>query len=290
MPGPFKRRLGRSRLVERRAETALTNSSETSLPSVEPTTRLNRRSGEPLWVQILADLQSRLDTGEFEERFPSDIELTGRYNVSRQTVREAVRRLHEDGRLERSRGRGTFVRPRSLEQTLGTIYSLYRSAEEQGFVQESLVRYLEERTDPVAAAALGCRSDEPLVYLERLRLIDSSPVVLDCSWLPKSIAAPILESDFHRTALYIELETRCGIRPDSGWEHVTPVMPSALQRELLGLRPRVPAYGVERLACQGDLKVEWRHGVVRADRFAFVTRWSGGRVGASFETPTTWKQ
>lgn len=254
-----------------------------------PITRLNRRSGEPLWVQILADLESRLDTGEFEERFPSDIELTGRYNVSRQTVREAVRRLQEDGRLERSRGRGTFVRPRSLEQTLGTIYSLYRSAEEQGFVQESLVRYLEERTDPVAAAALGCEADEPLVYLERLRLIDSSPVVLDCSWLPKRIAAPILDADFHRTALYIELESRCGVKPDSGWEHVTPVMPSAVQRELLGLRPRVPAYGVERLACQGDLKVEWRHGVVRADRFAFVTRWSGGRVGASFEAPPRWK-
>jgi len=253
-----------------------------------PLTRLNRRSGEPLWVQILADLEARLDAGEFEERFPSDVELTSRYNVSRQTVREAVRRLQQEGRLERSRGRGTFVRPRSLEQTLGTIYSLYRSAEEQGFVQESVVRFLEERTDPTAAAALGCEADEPLVYLERLRLIDGSPVVLDCSWLPKRIAAPVFEADFHRTALYIELETRCGIKPDSGWEHVAPVMPTAAQRELLGIRPRVPAYGIERLACQGDVRVEWRHGVIRADRFAFVTRWSGGRVAASFEAPARW--
>jgi len=253
-----------------------------------PFTRLNRRSGEPLWVQILADLEARLDAGEFEERFPSDVELTSRYNVSRQTVREAVRRLQQEGRLERSRGRGTFVRPRSLEQTLGTIYSLYRSAEEQGFVQESVVRFLEERTDPTAAAALGCEADEPLVYLERLRLIDGSPVVLDCSWLPKRIAAPVFEADFHRTALYIELETRCGIKPDSGWEHVAPVMPTAAQRELLGIRPRVPAYGIERLACQGDVRVEWRHGVIRADRFAFVTRWSGGRVAASFEAPARW--
>ncbi len=253
-----------------------------------PFTRLNRRSGEPLWVQILTDLETRLDAGEFEERFPSDVELTSRYNVSRQTVREAVRRLQQDGRLDRSRGRGTFVRPRSLEQTLGTIYSLYRSAEEQGFAQESVVRFLEERTDPKAAEALGCHPDEPLVYLERLRLIDGSPVVLDCSWLPKRIAAPIFEADFHRTALYFELESRCSIRPDSGWEHVAPVMPTAVQRELLGIRPRVPAYGIERLACQGDLRVEWRHGVIRADRFSFVTRWSGGRVAAAFEAPPRW--
>ncbi len=248
---------------------------------------MDRDSPVPLWSQVLEDLRSRLGRGEFVDEFPTDIQLRDHYQVSRQTVREALRRLQHQGLIERGRGRGTFVRPRPIEQQLGTLYSLYRSAEEQGFDQRSLVRYLETRRDPEAAAMLGCDTAEPLVYLERLRLIDSRPVVLDCSWLPARLASPLLDADFTHTALYKEMELRCGLRPDSGWEQVSPLLPSVEQRELLGLKAHTPAYCIERLACQGPMRVEWRHGVIRADRFRFVARWGDGRVDAAFEAPPT---
>ncbi len=238
-----------------------------------------------MWSQVLDDLRAGLAAGEFADRFPSDLELTSRYQVSRQTVREALRRLEAEGLIERGRGRATVVRDRTIEQQLGTLYSLFRSAEEQGFVQESVVRALELRRDQEAAPMPGGGADEPLVYLERIRLVDGKPVVLDCSWLPARLAAPLLDADFHHTALYRELEARCGLHPDAGWERVVPALPTAEQRQLLGLKARTPVYGVERLACQGRLVVEWRHGVIRADRFCFVARWGEGRVDAAFEPP-----
>ncbi len=247
--------------------------------------KVDRRSPMPLWAQILTDLRARLGAGEFAERFPSDVELVSNYGVSRHTVREAVRHLQQEGVVERVRGQGTSVRHRPIEQSLGAIYSLYRSAEEQGFVQESVVRYLEERHDPEAAAMLGIGRDDPLVYLERVRLLDGSPAVLDCSWLPARKARRLLRADFRRTALYRELEVRCGIRPDSGWERLTPVVPSVKQRRLLDIGPRAAAFAIERLACEGTAPVEWRHGIIRADRFQFVARWSKGRLDAAFETP-----
>jgi len=91
-------------------------------------------------------------------------------------------------------------------------------------VQRSVVRYLEERRNDEAAKVLGRPPDEPLVYLERLRLADDQPVVLDCSWLPASLARPLLHVDFTRTALYHELQDRCGLRPDAGWERLRPVL------------------------------------------------------------------
>lgn len=54
---------------------------------------LNRASPVPLWFQILSDLRTRLALGEFEKKFPSDLELKTHYQVSRQTVREALRGL-----------------------------------------------------------------------------------------------------------------------------------------------------------------------------------------------------
>ncbi|HLI45283.1 MAG TPA: GntR family transcriptional regulator [Acidimicrobiales bacterium] len=247
--------------------------------------RVDRRSPVPLWAQILADLRDRLAAGEFADGFPSDVELVAHYRVSRQTVRESVRHLQQEGVVERVRGQGTSVRTRPIEQTLGAMYSLFRSAEAQGVVQESVVRHLEERENAEAAAMLGLEPGEPLVYLERLRLLDGKPGVLDCSWLPARLARPILDADFHHTALYRELEVRCGLRPDSGWERLLPVLPSPEQRGLLGLGPRTSAFAIERLAYAGPIAVEWRHGIIRADRFQFVARWSPGRLDAAFEAP-----
>ncbi|MEP7022929.1 MAG: GntR family transcriptional regulator [Actinomycetota bacterium] len=244
---------------------------------------VDRDSALPLWAQVLADLRRRLVQGEFRTRFPGDDELTASYGVSRHTVREAVRRLQAEGVVERGRGRGTFVRDQLIEQPLGALYSLFRSVEEQGFVQRSIVRHLEIRQDDEAAKVLGCAAGEPLVYLERLRLADDQPVVLDCSWLPATFARPLLNVDFAHTALYRELHARCGIRPDAGWERISPVLPSREQRELLGLAARVPAMAIERLAMRDTTPVEWRHGLVRADRFSYVARWSAKDLDAKFE-------
>jgi GntR family transcriptional regulator len=122
--------------------------------------------------------------------------------------------------------------------------------------------------------------------LERLRLADDVPIVLDCSWLPAALAGPLLAVDFTRTALYRELTVRCGVRPDAGWERIRPVLPDPQQRALLGLGARVPALAIERLATWQTTPVEWRHGLVRADRFSYVARWSAQDKGASFEPVT----
>ncbi len=247
---------------------------------------VDRDSALPLWAQVLADLRRRLASGEFGQRVPGDDELTAQYGVSRHTVREAVRRLQIEGVVERGRGRGTFVKDTMIEQPLGAIYSLFRSVEEQGFAQRSIVRRLEERSDAEAAGVLGCPPGAPLIYLERLRLADGIPIVLDCSWLPAALARPLLAVDFTHTALYRELNVRCGVQPDAGWERIRPVLPDPEQRGLLRLPARTPALAVERLATWQTTPVEWRHSLVRGDRFSYVARWSAQDQAARFEPIT----
>lgn len=249
---------------------------------------LDRRDPLPLWAQLLHDLRRRLDAGEFAARFPTDRELVEEYGLSRHTVREAVRRLQDAGVLERERGRGTFVRPAPIEQPLGTLYSLFRSIEEQGFEQRSEVRHLEERCDAEAAAMLGLGADDVLVYLERVRYADATAIAVDCSWLPADLGRPLLGVDFSRTALYEEMARRCGVRPTTGWERIRPQLATPTQRRLLGIAARQPVFGIERVASAGGRPVEWRHGVVRGDRYAFVARWErGADLATSLEPAST---
>jgi GntR family transcriptional regulator len=228
----------------------------------------------PLWAQLEAELRTRLEAGEFDEGFPTDAQLVKRYDVSRHTVREAIRHLNKTGVLRRERGRGTVVNKAEFEQPLGGLYSLFRSIEASGVSQTSEVIELGVVTNAEAANHLGLDEDAELVYLERLRNAGDAPLAVDRAWLPRAIAEPVLEADFSHTALYDELERACGLRPNQGWERLTPILPSFADRERLGLKRNDAAFFLERLGKHGEEIIEWRTTTIRGDRYRFVADWS----------------
>ena len=255
-----------------------------------PTNRvLDRSSPVPLWSQLLDDLRHRADAGEFAEAFPSEMALVEDYGVSRNTVRDAVGRLRSDGVVVAGRGR----RPRlgvgvEIEQPLGALYSLYDSVEAAGLEQRSVVRALEVRTNASAAAHLRLTRNAPLVYLERLRLASGEPLAIDHAWFPAELAEPLLTVDFTHTGFYDELANRTGICLTRGEEHIHAVMPSRSERILLKLRSGTAAFAIDRLGCVRDRPVEWRHSLVRGDRFSVTAAFSAGtgyRLDVSSLTP-----
>ena len=242
--------------------------------------RLDRSSTLPLWAQLETALRRAIDAGEFDDRFPTDLELTRRFDVSRHTVREAVGRLQADGLLTRVRGRGTVVERPEFEQRLGALYSLFSSIEAAGVEQRSEVLGVGMVTDGDVAARLGLPADAELFRLERVRFADDVPLAIDTAWLPDDIGRPLLEADFTHTALYDEIDQRSQRRPDRGWERIAPVVPSPAEREILGCGADEAAFRVERLGQHGDTAVEWRGTLIRGDRYRFFADWSAsGRGG-----------
>jgi GntR family transcriptional regulator len=236
---------------------------------------LDRLAVEPLWAQLLADLRRRLDQDEFAASFPGELALVAEYGVSRHTVREALRRLREEGLVIAGRGRTPRrAEPTEIEQPLGEIFSLFSAVEATGRVQRSVVRTLDVRADGVVAARLGLEESTPLVHLERLRLADAEPLAVDRVWLPERLAAPLLDVDFGRTALYTVYASRCGVHVTGGSERVRAVVPGPGERELLAIPGGVAAFAIERLGCAGERPVEWRQTLVRADRFSVTARFS----------------
>ena len=203
--------------------------------------------------------------------------------MSRQTVREALRRLRAEGVVTAARGkRPRVVEPVEIEQPLGALYSLFASVEATGMEQRSVVRVLDVRTNAPVAARLGRTGSTRLVYLERLRLAGGRPLAVDHAWLPEALAAPLLEVDFTRTALYDEYARRCGVVASGGTEHIRAVLPTPAQRTLLEIDEGVAAFAIDRLGCAGARPVEWRHTVVRGDRFGLSASFSactGYRLG-----------
>ena len=120
-----------------------------------------------------------------------------------------------------------------------------------------MVRTLDVRADGVVAARLGLEESTPLVHLERLRLADAEPLAVDRVWLPEHLAAPLLDVDFGRTALYTEYAARCGMRVTGGSERIRAMVPDEAVRGLLGIGSGVAAFAIDRLGCAGEQPVEW---------------------------------
>ena len=243
-------------------------------------TPVDRDSPMPLWAQVETDLRARVEAGEFSEAFPTDLELTREYDVSRHTVREAIRHLNTTGLLKRERGRGTVVNRAEFEQSLGTLYSLFQSIEASGVEQESELLGCGVVTDAEVASHLEVEADVELVMLERLRFAAGSPLAVDRAWLCADVARPLMDVDWSHTALYDELARIGAPVPNQGWERLTPIVPLPADRTRLGLRTSDAAFFLERLGLRDGVPVEWRTTIIRGDRYRFVSDWSAGGSSA----------
>ena len=237
--------------------------------------QLASRRPLPLWAQLRADLRRRLAAGAFGEEFPVELALVAEYEVSRHTVRAALRELRADGVVVAERGRRPrLAGPTAITQPLGALYSLFASVESAGQRQTSVVRVLDTRADAVVAGRLGLAADTPLFCLERLRLAGDEPLALDTVWLPADIAAPLLTADFTHTALYDELAARAGVRLTGGQEHIRAVVPTPAQRRLLQIPAATGALAIDRLGYADGRPVEWRQTIIRGDRFSLLAEFS----------------
>jgi GntR family transcriptional regulator len=252
--------------------------------------RLDRSSPLPLWAQLRADLLRRLEGGEFDASFPGEMALVADYGVSRHTVRSALRELRAEGLVLAERGRRPRVAGQTaITQPLGAVYSLFASVESAGLRQTSVIRARELCADGAVADRLGLEASAPLFRLERMRLAGGEPLALDTAWLPAEIAAPLLDADFTHTALYDELAARAGVRIDGGREEIRGVVPTRAERRLLGIGPETGALAIRRLGYASGRPVEWRHTLIRGDRFCLLAEFSartGYRLAAESPFPS----
>lgn len=233
---------------------------------------IDRRNPLPLWAQVLDELRDEINSAAAGHNVPTEHQLVERFGVSRSTVREALRRLRDEGVLVSQRGRGTTVAPAHHQQQ-GALWSLYDAVESEGHRQESDVLALRRVRNAEVARRLELPGGTWLVHLARLRRIDGVPLAHDQAWLPADVATPLLDADFTHTALYAELASRCGVTADAGEEMVTAITPDSETRNLLELPTGSAALMLERRSCAHGRYIEWRRTVVAGDRFALHTNW-----------------
>jgi GntR family transcriptional regulator len=224
----------------------------------------------PMHHQVYLDLRSSLDDATWKpgERVPTERQLARHYGVSLITVRRALAELAQQGRIERTRGRGTFVlRPR-LDRDIASRASFADEMQERGLDPETrLISARPQSALPTVASALRLESGSPTLYLERLRLAGGEPYLLEQVHLPAERFPGLLASDLEHVSLYELLATRYDTPVVRAREALEPVLLRAREAALLGQRRRAAALLIEGIAyTTDDSPVEFGRTFVRGDR------------------------
>jgi GntR family transcriptional regulator len=153
---------------------------------------------QPMYQQIAEDLGKQIDDGILApgSQLPTEIELRDRYGASRNTIRDAIKRLISQGLIETRPGQGTFVITRvdpfvtvltaDPKTGAGGDTATYLS---QVSAAHRLPRVTTPRVEVLAppdqvARRLRIGQDTPVVSRYRERYIDEIPWSLETSYYP----------------------------------------------------------------------------------------------------------
>ena len=171
----------------------------TTAPDLAVSSRLasavHRHSPVPLHHQIKVAVLQGVEEGWLQpgEQLPRERELAGALGVSLAPVRQAMTDLTKEGYVDRTRGKGTFVRDRKLVEKIQILGSFHDSVRRQGL--DSTVQVLSSefvKPPHEVAVALALRGQQAW-RLRRLALTDGEPLALLTAWLPPRYARGVSE-------------------------------------------------------------------------------------------------
>ena len=224
----------------------------------------------PFYHQVYLDLRAMIDDGGWQtgHRLPPERELARENGVSMITVRRALDELAREGRLERTRGRGTFVLAPRIDRDLDEPLSFSEEMHRRGLSPTTrLIGSRPEVATELVAAALELEPGSPMLFVERLRVADGDPFLLERAYLPAERFPGLLSSDFEVGSLYQILEERYGVHVSRTRETFEPALLRTREARLLGVKPRTPALLVEGVSFSDEgARVEFSRTFVRGDK------------------------
>lgn len=179
--------------------------------------KLNETSLTPLYQQLLEEIKYCIESGKYkyEEKIPTEPELSDKYGVSRITVRRAVDELCTEGYLIKKQGKGTFVcRPKMLRK-------IARSKDVQGFSEACRMNNMIAGANVVSRQISAARRDEArffhveenekVLYIQRVRTADGIPIMLENNFFPYEKYSFLERADLEDTSIFKLLREMQGI-------------------------------------------------------------------------------
>jgi GntR family transcriptional regulator len=234
---------------------------------------LREKDAVPLYQQLEDIIQAQIETGEIKpgEQIPPEISLADKYNVSRITIRQTLADLVKKGLLYRKQGKGTFVATPKIERELINVHSFSERMRSKGYIPGSKVLSIQlTLATPSVRKYLALGEGEQVITIERLRLSNEEPIVLEHSFIPYSAYPLVLEADINIGSLYQFLKEKYHVTPTVSQKMLEITVANEYEAKLLKIYPGQPLFLLSALVMTDDKRpVEYVKTLLRGDRVKF---------------------
>ena len=251
---------------------------------------LDKASPIPLYVQLAGRIEALISEGAYPvgARLPGEEELARRYVLNRNTVRHALALLAQSGLVRTERGVGSFVERTRLLTPIHRLDRITSFVDDFNLadvrVEDVLLARRKTPATPDLARKLGVQVDADLVRIDRLRLADGIPYVLERQYYDYARFGRLLEIDI-QGSLYQLLIREFAADLHHSVQTLRAELPPRELAVHLGISTEVPCMFLESLTSDADdrcLEVLQAH--YRGDRYAFRVE-SGQYAATPRRTP-----
>jgi GntR family transcriptional regulator len=239
------------------------------------TPTLDKSSPIPLYLQLAGRLETLIAEGAYPvgAKLPGEEELARQYGLNRNTVRHALSLLARNGLVRTERGVGTFVRRSRLLAPIHRLdritsfvddFSLGDAKPEDALLAREKVRATHDLGDK-----LGVPRGADLVRIDRLRLADGIPYVLERQYYDHARFGRLLEMDI-QGSLYQLLTREFDVELHRSQQTLRAVRPPRQVAHKLQISTDVPCMFLESLTSDPHGRcLEVLQAFYRGDRYIF---------------------
>ena len=210
------------------------------------------------------------------DRLPAERKLCEMWNVSRSTVRKAVKRLEVEGKLYSIVGSGNYVATPKFVRSLQDIENRGMQSRVQKYGKNIssmlLSKEIIESTRQISLR-LHVVLGHKIFVISRLRLIDGIPGWIETSYLDAQRFAGIEMHDFTQESLYEVIEDDYEVKLTQGRQNIGITYTTEEESEILKIPEETAVFYVSSIVCGEDGEpVEYCRSVVRSDQVCFLSK------------------
>jgi GntR family transcriptional regulator, mannosyl-D-glycerate transport/metabolism system repressor len=191
----------------------------------------------PLYKQVANQIKKQIqsDNLDKDDAIPSEQKLSESFNVSRVTIRQAIKLLVDEGILYKVRGSGTYVKQPKIEHDIYRLQGFTEEMESLNHVPSNQVLEFSMQipVEPIKER-LNLKAEEKVFFIRRLRSGDGEPMILEETYMPVTLF-PDLSVEVMTRSKYEYVEKK-GYKIKERQGEILPHIPSKELREILQMK------------------------------------------------------
>ena len=235
--------------------------------------KINKNSPTPTYYQIQKQIRNKIENEEIAlgEKLPSERKLSQKINVSRDTIRKAVKNLIAEGYCSKKVGKGIYVSKEKIPFNITNLRGTTSYINKLGLeLKTEMIANEIQFPDKLLKSKLNINKKDNVLYLKRIRNINNQPLIMEESFLPLNLFPGLNNMDF-LDSLYKILNEKYNTFPDRSKGEINFKLASEAEANFLNvklnaalLRRKSTVY------TKDDLPIEYCVLTCRSDKFNFL--------------------